>query len=101
MKHVPKLLLAVCVAVFVDASALAQRVLILRCEPAKTTASIELSATLHTVHGSFGSKQCELHFDPANGAISGEVVFDAASGKTGNVIAAGVSITKYPVLDRP
>jgi polyisoprenoid-binding protein YceI len=64
--------------------AAAQQPLVLRCNPAQTTASIELSATLHTVHGSFSSKQCELHFDPANGAISGEVVFEATSGKTGN-----------------
>jgi polyisoprenoid-binding protein YceI len=71
-------------AVFACTIAFAQQSLTLRCDPAQATASIELSATLHTVHGSFRSKQCELHFDPASGAISGEVVFDAASGKTGN-----------------
>jgi polyisoprenoid-binding protein YceI len=69
---------------FVYTVALAQPPLTLRCDPAQTAASIRLSATLHTVHGSFHSKQCELQFDPASGAISGEVVFDATSGKTGN-----------------
>jgi polyisoprenoid-binding protein YceI len=69
---------------FFSAVALAQDRLTLRCNPAQTTANITLSATMHTVHGSFRSRECELQFDPATGAISGEVVFDATSGKTGN-----------------
>ena len=69
---------------FLSAVALAQERLTLQCDPAQTSANIILSATLHTVHGSFRSRQCELHFNPATGAISGEIVFDAASGNTGN-----------------
>jgi polyisoprenoid-binding protein YceI len=83
MKRAQKLLLAVSAVVFLHASALAQP-LTLRCDPAQTTANFSLSATLHTVHGSFRSKQCELHFDPGTGMISGEVVFDATSGNTAN-----------------
>ena len=72
-------------AVFLlSAVASAQQSLALICDSAQTTANIALSATLHTVHGSFRSKPCELHFNPASGAISGEVLFDATSGKTGN-----------------
>jgi polyisoprenoid-binding protein YceI len=39
---------------------------------------------LHTVHGKFSLRRGELHFDPSTGQISGDIVFDAASGKTGN-----------------
>ena len=84
MKRLQKLLLAVSLVVFLHALGQAQRPLTLRCDLAQTTANFSLSATLHSVHGSFRSKQCELHFDPAMGAISGEVVFDATSGNTAN-----------------
>lgn len=84
MKRLQKLLLTVFVVVFLHALAGAQGPLTLRCDPAQTIANFSLSATLHSVHGSFRSKQCELHFDPSTGAISGEVVFDATSGNTAN-----------------
>jgi polyisoprenoid-binding protein YceI len=74
----------VCV-LFLHAVCFAQQPLTLRCDAAQTTAHLTLSATLHTVHGSFRSKGCELRFDPASGSISGEIAFDATSGKTGNV----------------
>jgi polyisoprenoid-binding protein YceI len=69
---------------FFCAGALAQKPITLRCDAARTNANFSLSATLHTVHGSFHSKQCELHFDPTNGSISGEIVFDATSGNSRN-----------------
>lgn len=85
MNHAQKRLLIFWCVLFLPTWASAQQPpLSLRCDPAQTTASITLSATLHTVHGSFSSKQCELHFDQATGALSGEIVFDATSGKTGN-----------------
>jgi polyisoprenoid-binding protein YceI len=56
----------------------------LQFDPEKTTASITLSATLHTVHGKFLLHHAEIHFDPGTGNISGEIGFDATSGKTGN-----------------
>ena len=43
-----------------------------------------LNATLHTVHGKFLLRRGELRFDPVSGKVSGEIVFDATSGKTGN-----------------
>ena len=57
---------------------------VLRLDPAKTSASITLSATLHTVHGKFLLRRGELRFEPTSGTISGEIVFDATSGKTAN-----------------
>jgi polyisoprenoid-binding protein YceI len=58
--------------------------LALRCDPAQTTATITLAASLHTVHGEFKVNHCEIHFDPSSSAISGEVVFNATTGQTGN-----------------
>jgi len=49
-------------------------------DPAQTTVRFTLPATLHTVHGAFKLKRGAIHFDPATGKISGEVVVDAASG---------------------
>jgi polyisoprenoid-binding protein YceI len=64
---------------------LAQRApAILRLDPSKTSAAITLSATFHTVHGVFQLRRGELRFDPASGTVSGEIVFDATSGKTAN-----------------
>jgi polyisoprenoid-binding protein YceI len=57
---------------------------VLRLDPAKTSASITLNATLHTVHGKFILRRGELRFDPVTGTVSGEIVFDATSGKTAN-----------------
>jgi len=56
----------------------------LMVDPAKTSASITLDATLHTVHGKFLLRRGDLRFDPVNGKVSGEIVFDATSGKTAN-----------------
>ncbi len=64
---------------------LAQQVpTVLRLDPAKTSASITLNATLHTVRGKFILRRGELRFDPVTGTVSGEIVFDATSGKTAN-----------------
>ena len=58
--------------------------LLLQLDPAQSSADIILAANLHTVHGSFFLKHGAVHFDPATGKASGEIVFDATSGKTGN-----------------
>ena len=57
---------------------------LLRVDPAKTSASITLDATLHTVHGKFLLRRGDLRFDPVSRKVSGEIVFDATSGKTAN-----------------
>lgn len=58
--------------------------LLLQLDPARSGADIILAANLHTVHGSFSLKLGTVHFDPATGKASGEIVFDATSGQTGN-----------------
>ena len=56
----------------------------LQLDPAGSGADISLTGNVHTVHGAFLLKRGAIHFDPATGKASGEVVFDATSGKTGN-----------------
>ena len=70
-------------ALAVCAAARGQEI-VLNPDPAHTTVQFKLSATLHTVHGSFKLKRGAIRFDPATGKISGEVVVDAASGASGD-----------------
>jgi polyisoprenoid-binding protein YceI len=58
--------------------------LLLQLDPARSGADITLAGNLHTVKGTFLLKRGALHFDPATGKASGEIAFDATSGKTGN-----------------
>jgi polyisoprenoid-binding protein YceI len=58
--------------------------LMLQLDPAKSGADIILAASMHTVDGSFSLKHGAIRFNPTTGKASGEVVFDATSGKTGN-----------------
>jgi len=52
--------------------------------PAQTRVNFTLGDVLHTVHGSFKLKACQIRFAPASNAISGEIVVDAASGNSDN-----------------
>jgi polyisoprenoid-binding protein YceI len=70
-------------ALAVCAAARGQEI-VLNPDPAHTTVQFKLSATLHTVHGSFKLKHGAVRFNPATGKISGEVVVDAASGDSGS-----------------
>jgi len=56
----------------------------LQLDPARSRAEILLTGNFHTVEGSFVLKHGAIQYDPATGKISGEIVFDAASGKTGS-----------------
>jgi polyisoprenoid-binding protein YceI len=58
--------------------------LVLRCNAPQTVADFTLSDVLHTVHGSFQEKRCDIHFAPALATISGEITFDATSGHSGS-----------------
>lgn len=53
-------------------------------DAAATKINFTLSATMHTVHGTFKLKSGEIHFDPGTGQMSGSIVVDAASGDTDN-----------------
>ena len=57
---------------------------VLNFDPAHTSVSFTLGDVLHTVHGSFGLKNGVIRFNPASGAVNGELVVDATSGNSGN-----------------
>ncbi len=50
----------------------------------KTAVSFTLAATAHEVHGEFNIQEGHVSFDPTTGKLSGEIVADARSGRTGN-----------------
>ncbi len=52
--------------------------------PAQTTIEFTLGDILHTVRGGFDLKNGGVRFNPATGAISGEILVDATSGHSGN-----------------
>jgi len=58
--------------------------LMLQLDPAKCGAEISLTGNMHTVEGSFRATRGTINFSAATGKADGEIVFDAASGKTGN-----------------
>jgi polyisoprenoid-binding protein YceI len=64
--------------------ALAAQDLVLQLDPGKSGADITLAGNFHTVEGSFLSKRGAISYNPLTGKASGEVVFDATSGHTGN-----------------
>ena len=53
-------------------------------EAQNTAVSFKLYTALHTVHGTFAFKSGEVVFDAATGKASGELIVDAASGKSGS-----------------
>lgn len=58
--------------------------ILLQLDTTKSNAEITLVGNMHTVEGSFQSKRGTIQYDPSSGKASGEIVFDATSGKTGN-----------------
>ena len=78
--------------------------ILLNPDPAQTTVQFKLSATLHTVHGSFKLTRGAIRFNPGTGKISGEVVVDAASGNSGddkrdrNMHSDILESAKYPEI---
>jgi polyisoprenoid-binding protein YceI len=58
--------------------------LVLQLDAAQSGADITVIGNLHTVKGTFLLKRGSIHFDPPTGRASGEIAFDATSGKTGN-----------------
>lgn len=71
------------IALAVCAAAWGQEI-VLNVDPAHATVRFNLSATLHTVHGSFRVKRGAIRYNPATSAIAGEVVVDATSGASGD-----------------
>ena len=75
---------AACLLWIVTSHAASGQTIALHFDPAQTSAHFALPATLHTVHGEFAFKHGEISFDPASGQLSGEIVFDATRGQSGN-----------------
>ncbi|HXN64932.1 MAG TPA: YceI family protein [Candidatus Acidoferrales bacterium] len=50
----------------------------------KTAVSFTLAATAHEVHGEFNIQEGHVSFDPTTGKLSGAIVVDARTGRTGN-----------------
>ena len=74
---------AVLCGVTVSAQQIAPREITFIPDPAASTVSFSLDATLHTVHGSFALKKSSVRFSPGTNHIDGEIVLDATSAKTG------------------
>jgi len=53
-------------------------------DPSVTRIDFTLTATLHTVHGTFKLKSGHIRFDPSTGKMAGAIVVDATSADTGN-----------------
>jgi len=62
------------------------RVGVLELDPSKTSVEFKLGGSLHTTHGKFQLKRGSLKADEATGKAEGEIVVDAASGKSGDFL---------------
>lgn len=67
-----------------NASTLHAQGMSVQLEPAGTQIEFTLSASFHTVHGTFQLKSGTIHLNPTTGAASGIVIVDATSADTGN-----------------
>jgi len=74
----------------------------LELDPAQSKINWTLSATLHTVHGTFACTKGSIQFDPGGGKAGGEIIADARSGESGdsgrdkNMHAKVLESAKYP-----
>jgi len=75
---------ALTVLAWVHAGLAQQREAPLEFVPARTTIEFTLGASFHTVHGAFNLKHGAVQFNPATGAIAGEIVVDATGGHSGS-----------------
>ena len=87
MKSVTRFHLSVVMGLWLARATIAQAVppeIVLNFVPANATVNFTLGDVLHTVHGSFDVKHGVVHFDPASNRASGEILVDAASGRSGS-----------------
>jgi len=74
-------LLLLCVAFFMAPGV---RASLLHLNPEATHVSFTLGGNMHTVEGTFKLVQGDIQFDPKSGRVSGRIVLDATSARTGN-----------------
>jgi len=76
----------------------------LEVDPAQSKINWTLSATFHTVHGTFACTKGSIQFDPAGGKASGGIIADSRTGESGdagrdkNMHAKVLESAKYPVV---
>jgi polyisoprenoid-binding protein YceI len=70
----------------VPADATEARVGILELDPSKTMVEFKLEGSLHNTHGTFRLKRGTIKANEATGDTQGEIVIDAASGKSGDIL---------------
>ena len=56
----------------------------LELDSAQSKINWTLSATFHTVHGTFALSKGSVQFDPSSGKVDGEITADARSGQSGD-----------------
>src|SRR5271156_4851010 len=79
----PRWLLLISVFALGAETLLAQEMTV-ELDPASTRIEFTVTATLHTVHGTFALKSGTVHFNSSTGSASGLVIVDATSGDSGN-----------------
>jgi len=79
----PQSMLAVILLVGLSSALHAQQIG-LTCKPEQSRANWTLTDPLHTVNGDFKLKSCDMKYDMSSRQAQGEIVFDAASGQSGN-----------------
>ena len=62
------------------------RVGVLELDPSKTLVEFKLGGSLHTTHGNFQLKRGTIKADATTGKAEGEIIVDAASGKSGDFL---------------
>jgi polyisoprenoid-binding protein YceI len=76
----------------------------LEADPSQSKINWTLSATFHTVHGTFALTKGSIQFDPASGKADGEIIADARSGESGdagrdkNMHEKVLQSAKYPAV---
>jgi polyisoprenoid-binding protein YceI len=73
-------------------------------DPAQSKINWTLSATFHTVHGTFACSKGSIQFDPSTGKVAGQIVADSRSGESGdadrdkNMHQKVLESEKYPTV---
>ena len=85
MKHLqPKFMTSLLLTFLALSHAAPARQITVEFDTAKTKIDFVLNDFLHTVHGSFQLTEGRVAFDSDTGSVSGAIIVDAASGKSGN-----------------